>query len=71
MLSAYFRIYGVSSAQPPDPSPKVSQLQGLPPESSVPGKQGRYCFPSDLPAQLARLCAAHVKAFSSRSNPRE
>nr|XP_045001012.1 uncharacterized protein C10orf82 homolog [Jaculus jaculus] len=33
--------YGVSSAQPPDPSPKVSQQQGLPstyPDFSVPGR---------------------------------
>ncbi|KAL1788866.1 hypothetical protein HispidOSU_025134 [Sigmodon hispidus] len=39
-LKPYDQIYGVSSPQPPDPSPKVSQLQGLPPdypESSVPG----------------------------------
>ncbi|CAH6938041.1 1700019N19Rik [Phodopus roborovskii] len=37
----YEQIYGVSSAHPPDPSPKVSKLQGLPPEypeSSVPGQ---------------------------------
>ncbi|ERE80954.1 uncharacterized protein C10orf82 homolog [Cricetulus griseus] len=37
----YEQIYGVSSEQPPQPSPKVSQLQGLPPEypeSSVPGQ---------------------------------
>ncbi|XP_005085398.2 uncharacterized protein C10orf82 homolog isoform X1 [Mesocricetus auratus] len=35
----YEQIYGARPAQPPDPSPKVSQLQGLPPEypeSSVP-----------------------------------
>lgn len=47
MLSAYFRIYSVSSAQPPDASPKVSQRHGLPPEyqdSSVPGKLERHCF---------------------------
>lgn len=47
MLSAYFRIYSVSSTQPPDASPKVSQRHGLPPEypeSSVPGKLGRHCF---------------------------
>ncbi|OBS65229.1 hypothetical protein A6R68_06224 [Neotoma lepida] len=43
-LKPYEEIYGVRSAQPPDPSPRVSQLQGLPPESSVSGKQGRHCF---------------------------
>ncbi|XP_057635799.1 uncharacterized protein C10orf82 homolog [Chionomys nivalis] len=37
----YDQIYSVSSAQPPDASPKVSQHHGLPPEyqdSSVPGQ---------------------------------
>lgn len=47
MLSAYSRTYDVRVAQSFNPSPKVLQLQGLPPsypESSGPGKQGRQCF---------------------------
>lgn len=70
MLSAHFRTYSVSSAQPLHPSPKVLQLQGLPPpypEYFVPGKQGRHCF---LLAPLLSwvTCVQLLWSFSSRSN---
>lgn len=63
MLSAHFRTYSVSSAQPLHPSPKVLQLQGLPPpypEHFVPGKAREALFPSGPFAQLGHLCAAPV-----------
>lgn len=54
MPSAYSRASGVSSAQPPDPSPEVSQLQPTHPDCFAPRKQGSHCFP--LPSVALGHC---------------
>jgi hypothetical protein len=66
-LGSYFRIYGVSAAQPPAPSPKALQQEELlptGPDFSVPGKSGRApsscCF-----VEGEEMSAAHLEVSSS------